>query len=261
MTIFPASSAGWMTSRTFCARAVEYRSTCASGLSAISCAWSTISRIRSPAAVPPGSRVSTTARPRCASASVSSFAWTDLPEPSPPSNEMKSPRVTWLAPLAGFVRASASAAAAADRPHSSVDLHAADGVVPGGARREAGALGELVLQAARVGVLRRELDLVLLSVGHGLDGLARLIERVVLGRAAQLGDRRERGRDLAGGVAARDVDRDAARLGVAQARRLAPVVVLQRDDDVGVLGLAHHGDRHPQAAACLFHARPGHAEG
>src|SRR6185369_13926781 len=87
---------------------------------------------------------------------------------------------------------------------SSIDLHATDGLVAGGARREAGLFGELVLQPAHIGVLRRELDLVLLAVRDLLDRVARFIERVVFRRAAQLRDGGERARDLACRVAARD---------------------------------------------------------
>ena len=49
---------------------------------------------------PPGSRVSTTSSPRAFSASTSSRAWVDLPEPSPPSNVMNLPAVMRRAPAA-----------------------------------------------------------------------------------------------------------------------------------------------------------------
>src|SRR5439155_8277777 len=104
-------------------------------------------------------------------------------------------------------------------------------------------------------------DLIGLAGDDRVDRLTRLVERVLLGRPAQLGDRGEGRRDLARGIAARDVDGDAARLRVAQARRLAPVVVLERDDDVRVLGLAHDGDRHAEAARRVLDAVPGDTEG
>ena len=48
-------------------------------------------RIASAPGLPPGSRVSTTSRPRARSAAASAFAWVDLPAPSPPSSVMKRP--------------------------------------------------------------------------------------------------------------------------------------------------------------------------
>src|SRR5207237_1042094 len=128
------------------------------------------------------------------------------------------------------------------RRASAIDLDATHGLMPGGTRREARALRELVLQPAHVRVLRGQLHLIGFAGDDRIDRLARLLERVLLRRAAQLGDRGEGARDLAGGVAARDVDGDAARLRIAEAWRLAAVVVLQRDDDVRVLWLAHDGD-------------------
>src|SRR5207248_1495329 len=128
------------------------------------------------------------------------------------------------------------------------------------ARVEIGALDELVLELADVCVLRLELHLFARAGGDGVDRLAGLIERVFLRTAAQLEHARERARDLRGRVAAGDVDRDAVRFRVAETRRLAAVVVLERDDDVGVLRLAHHGDRQIQAAGGLVETRPRDSE-
>src|SRR5258706_222932 len=127
MTIFPAARAGWMTSRTSCARAVLYSRACAFGASGMSCRASPTSRTR--------------------------------------------------------------------------------------------------------------------SGGDRVDRLGGFLERDVLGCAAELEHARERARDLGGRVAPRHVDRNAVGFGVAEPRSLAPVVVLQGDDDVGVLGLAHDRDR------------------
>ena len=55
-------------------------------------ARSSSSRIASAPGLPPGSRVSTTSRPRSRSAAASAFAWVDLPTPSPPSSAMNLPR-------------------------------------------------------------------------------------------------------------------------------------------------------------------------
>ena len=65
-----------------------------SSASARAATWSpcrTSSRICPPSGVPPGWRVTTTSRPRCSSTSASSRAWVDLPAPSPPSKQTKSP--------------------------------------------------------------------------------------------------------------------------------------------------------------------------
>src|SRR6266516_8011736 len=79
----PLASAGAITSSTSCARAAANSAASAQG--AI-CLWlSTSSRISSPTSVPPGSRVATTSRRSAASASASSRACVDLPDPSRPS--------------------------------------------------------------------------------------------------------------------------------------------------------------------------------
>ena len=71
-------------SSTSCARAAAKSAASAQGETSPS--PSSSSRNRSPSSVPPGSRVATTSRPSPASASASSLAWVDLPEPSSPSN-------------------------------------------------------------------------------------------------------------------------------------------------------------------------------
>src|SRR2546427_3256343 len=248
MTIDPAARAGRITSRACCARAAEKRSACASGESATSRVWRRTSRIRSASGVPPGSRVSRTSRPRARSVSASRAAWADLPTPSPPSNETKRP-------LISFGRAGTGP------PGSLVDLDAAVGLVTGRSRAQVRALDELVLQLADVRVLWRQLDLVGLAAGHLLDRVARLLERLVLGPAPQLEHRGERARDLRGRVGARDVDRDALRLGVAQTRRLAPVIVLECDHDVGLLGLAHDRDGQAEPARGLLDTAPRESKG
>ena len=49
--------------------------------------------MRSPGAVPPGSRTGTTSRPPAAAASARSAAWVVLPHPSRPSKEMNTPEM------------------------------------------------------------------------------------------------------------------------------------------------------------------------
>ena len=49
--------------------------------------------MRSPGAVPPGSRTGTTSRPPAAAASARSAACVVLPQPSRPSKEMNTPRM------------------------------------------------------------------------------------------------------------------------------------------------------------------------
>src|SRR5437867_224236 len=117
-----------------------------------------------------------------------------------------------------------------------------------------------MLEPANVGVLRRKFDLVALPTRHGLDRLARLLEGLVLRAAAQVDDTGKRTGDLARRVAPSDVDRDARGLGVAEARRLASVVVLQGQNDVGVLGLADDRDGQTEAARRILDTRPRHAE-
>src|SRR5439155_5014980 len=125
------------------------------------------------------------------------------------------------------------------RCRSPIYLDAPERLVAGATRAQIRALDELVLELAHVRVLRSQLDLVGLPADDLLDPVARLLERLVLGPAAQLDHRRERARNLGRGVRSRDVERDALRFGVAESRRFAPVIVLERDDDVGLVGLAH----------------------
>ena len=117
-----------------------------------------------------------------------------------------------------------------------------------------------MLQLANVGVLRRKLDLALGAVADLLDRVARLVQRLILGTAPQFNDGRERARYLGRRIGTRDVNRHALRLSVADAGRLPPVVVLQRHDDVGLLGLADDRDRNSEAARGVLHSRPGKAE-
>src|SRR5437762_3380203 len=232
-----------MTSRTSSARAAEKRSACASAERGASLACKTRSRMCSPAAVPPGSRVWTTSRPRAFNDSTRRAAWSDFPSPSPPSNEMKTP-----------------VNALAECLCSSVDLDAAQRLVAGAAGREVRPLDELVLELPHVRILRRELDLFGRAGGDLLDRLAGLRERLVLGSAPELDDRSERTRDLRRRIRARDVDGHALRLRVAESRSLPPVVVLQCDHDVRVLRLAD--DRHGEAEAArgVLDPRPGESE-
>src|SRR5438034_8827597 len=137
-----------------------------------------------------------------------------------------------------------------------MDLDAPARLVPGAARAEVRALDELVLELPDVRVLRLELHLIAGTGRHRVDRLAGLVERVLLGTPPELEDARERARDLGRRVAPRDVDRDPARFGIAQARGLAAVVVLQRNDDIGVLGLAHDRDRQVEPARSLIEPRP-----
>ena len=100
MTTSPRSSAGRTTVATWCARSAAYRSASARG--AMSPRWcSTMSRIRTPTSVPPGSRVRTTVRPASASHSSAAPPASSCPTPSPPSNVTKRPLTpSLLAPRA-----------------------------------------------------------------------------------------------------------------------------------------------------------------
>src|SRR6478672_3763560 len=90
ITVAPLASAGRITSPTSCARAAAYSSASAQGrICAVGSSSS--SRIRSPTAVPPGSRTATTSPPSARSASASRAAWVVFPHPSRPSNEMNIP--------------------------------------------------------------------------------------------------------------------------------------------------------------------------
>src|SRR5258708_28857186 len=102
-----------------------------------------------------------------------------------------------------------------------MDLDAPVRFVSGAARAEVRALDELVLELPDVRVLRLELHLIAGTGRDRLDRLTGLVERVLLRTAPELEDARERARDLRGRVAPRGVDRDAVRLGIPQARRLA----------------------------------------
>src|SRR5439155_8419223 len=143
---------------------------------------------------------------------------------------------------------------------SPIYLNASVGLVPGAARAEIGALDELVLQLPDVGVLRRELHLVGLAPHDLLDAVARFLERRVLGATAELDHRREGACDLRRRIGPRDVNGDALRLGVAETRGLAAVVVLERDDDVGLVRLAHDRDREAEPARRFFDSRPRETE-
>src|SRR5437016_1759389 len=138
-----------------------------------------------------------------------------------------------------------------------MDLDTPARLVPGAARAEVRALDELVLELPDIRVLRLELHLIAGTCRHRLDRLAGLVEGVLLWTAPELEDAGERARDLRRRVAPRDVDRDAVRFGVPQARGLAAVVVLQRDNDVSVLGLAHDRDREVEPTRGLIEPRPG----
>src|SRR5581483_2847564 len=113
----------------------------------------------------------------------------------------------------------------------------------------------LVLEAADVGVLRGELHRALIAVEHAGNRVLGLLQGV-LGRRAHLdragrrlavvilAHREQALLHLGDGVGLEDVDRDAARLRVAQGLRLAPEVGAERHDGVGVGQLL--GYRHPR---------------
>src|SRR6478609_4384564 len=127
MTTAPRTSAGLMSWSTWWALSAAKRSASARAATWSPC--STSSRICSPSGVPPGWRVTTTSRPRCSSASVSRRTWVDLPAPSPPSKQTKSPGAVpsrWVA-AARFsvtlrpyatVRTVAPTTAGASSPHA-----------------------------------------------------------------------------------------------------------------------------------------------
>src|SRR5215218_7238646 len=79
-----------MTSSTSSARAAANSSASARGCNSTS-GSSSRDRTRSPAGVPPGSRVTTTSRERSASAWRSNASWVDLPAPSTPSKAIRRP--------------------------------------------------------------------------------------------------------------------------------------------------------------------------
>src|SRR3989344_1686785 len=89
MTVLPAASAGSMTSAMSCARAAR-KSSSSVAVSIPSASFeSTTARIFSPTGTPPGQRVKTAS----GSGKWRRSMWTDLPEPSPPSNTMNFPRL------------------------------------------------------------------------------------------------------------------------------------------------------------------------
>src|SRR3990172_8899063 len=119
----------------------------------------TMSRRRSPRGVPPGSRVRTMARPARFSRRASAAAWSDLPAPSPPSRVMKRP-VRFVLVRAGRGRAGRRPTRLALKRQAAVfpeDADAPVGFAAEAAGGEVVALGELVLEAADVGILGRQL--------------------------------------------------------------------------------------------------------
>src|SRR5438067_6025279 len=202
--------------------------------------YSRRSRICSLSSVPPGSRTRTGSR--LASHSVSSSAWVVLPEPSVPSNVMKSPR---FAISAGSVLGRLLGRSRNAQPALRFLAGAPSGKFV--------LSHQLVLQPAEIGVLRGDLDR---SQGrlHLPDRRRRLGERprgglVLLFDAV---DPRERVAHLADRVALQDVDRQAAALRLAQAVRAAPVVVLERQHGPRAVKVAEHAHGQLQLADRLL---------
>src|SRR5438105_730065 len=144
-----------MTRPTSSERAARNSSISASGVIAAS-PCSSRSRTRSPSGVPPGSRVTTGARP--ARADRSSATCVDLPAPSGPSNVTSRPRLPGCgspppqpSPTRGEGGSGLVNVGGWQDPQSALGLLA-------GAARDQVVLGhELVLHPADVGVLRRDL--------------------------------------------------------------------------------------------------------
>src|SRR5688500_9310735 len=80
-----------MVRATWSARAAANSSASASAVQRSASPSSNRARIASAPGLPPGSRVSTTSRPRARNAAATAFAWVDLPTPSPPSRVTKRP--------------------------------------------------------------------------------------------------------------------------------------------------------------------------
>src|ERR1700674_2652250 len=188
MTIWPADSAGSMTSWISCLRAAMNRYISASASMSM-LPKRTISRIRSPRSVPPGSR--TTTGSRATNADPRSSTCVVLPEPSGPSKVMKRPRATLRNRLLRGRR----------NPQAALRLFA------GAAGRQLVLRDELVLKPAQVRVLGRDLDRPQGRL-HRLDRRRRFSERPRGGLIAFVHsvDAGERIADLRDGVALEDVD-------------------------------------------------------
>src|SRR6266566_2735455 len=89
MTTRPAARAGRITSAACCARSAAYRRASVLGSMAALAGSSRISRIRSPIAVAPGSRVTTGGEPASVSQRARRSICVDLPAPSIPSTARK----------------------------------------------------------------------------------------------------------------------------------------------------------------------------
>src|ERR1035441_5888855 len=104
-TISPRPSAGAIHSSTFCAREAKYSSTSVTGLSSWLAASSRMRRIFMAMGGPPGSTVSITVRPIPRKRPARRCIWVVLPDPSMPSNVMKTPRVPMGTSIVGRLRA------------------------------------------------------------------------------------------------------------------------------------------------------------
>src|SRR5437879_1787275 len=100
MTTRPAARAGRITSAPCCARSAAYRRASVLGSMAALAGSSRISRIRSPIAVAPGSRVTTGGEPASVSQPARRSIWVVLPAPSIPSTTRKRGPIRPAAPLA-----------------------------------------------------------------------------------------------------------------------------------------------------------------
>src|ERR1035437_2251912 len=117
-------------------------------------------------------------------------------------------------------------------------------------------LDQLVLEPADVGILGREVHLAPDLPGP-VDPLPRLLERRLggVGRGDAV-DPGESALDLGHGVAAQHLDGDARRLGEPDRRILPPVVVLEGQDDVGVLDVVLDAHRKLELAHRLLEVAP-----
>src|SRR5688572_7079729 len=187
---------------TWSARAAANRSASDSAVQRSTSPWSSSSRIASAPGLPPGSRVSTTARPRARSASARARDWVDLPTPSPPSRVTKRPVIR-----GGF----ASEAASRFRPASS--RHAEQALQPGPDPAEEAGLADRFL-GDQGGDLGRHVAGGNDEVGDMLALGDRCLDRAliddarpdILAEAGGNGDRDRPRRDQADAVVAAELD-------------------------------------------------------
>src|SRR5438093_6441292 len=105
--------------------------------------WRRSRRNSSPSRVPPGSRRRSASIPACRSRSLSKLAWVLLPEPSPPSKVIKTPRLG-VEPEATLLVVFGGEKGVGGAGFEGKDADAALGLPAATARAQVKALGELV---------------------------------------------------------------------------------------------------------------------